>query len=119
MKGYETICILHPEQTEEQVQGAIAQMSQLIADHEGSLVKAESWGVKRLAYRVGKQTRGNVLYFLFSGNRKTVNELERNIRINESALRYMTVVVDKMEDADKVKPQLLEDPSQGISQPDY
>jgi small subunit ribosomal protein S6 len=119
VKGYETIVIMHPDLSEEQVTGAIAAMSQLIADNGGTLTKAENWGLKRIAYRVKKQTRGHILYFLYAGDRKTLNELERNIRINEVALRYMTVVVEKLEDAALMKPQLLEDPVQGLAQQEY
>jgi small subunit ribosomal protein S6 len=119
VKGYETIVIMHPDLSEEQVTGAIAAMSQLIADNGGTLTKAESWGLKRIAYRVKKQTRGHILYFLYAGNRKTVDELERTIRIDETAIRYMTVVVDKLEDAAQMKPQLLEDPVTGLAQQEY
>ncbi len=115
MKGYEIICILHPDLTEEQVQGAIDQLTQVVAGNEGQLVKSENWGARKLAYKVAKQTRGIMLYLLFTGNRKTVDELERNIRNNESALRYMTVKVDSVEDAATVKAALLDDPVTGLA----
>lgn len=111
MKGYETICILHPDLTEEEVQTTIDQYVELISGNDGEVHKSESWGLRKLAYRVQGHPKGIYTYLLYSGIAQTVNELERNFRISDQNMRYITLKVDSIEETSKVKPQLLEDPT--------
>ena len=111
MKGYETICILHPDLTEEEVQATIENYKALITENGGEITKADHWGQRKLAYKVQNFTRGHFVYLLFTGVAETVSELERNLRIQDQNIRYMTVKVDDVEETAKVKPQLLEDPT--------
>ena len=111
MKGYETICILHPDLTEEEVQGTIERYSALIGENGGEVTKSDHWGQRKLAYAVQGHSRGHYIYILYSGGAETISELERNLRILDQNIRYMTVKVDDVEEAAKAKPQLLEDPT--------
>ena len=111
MKGYETICILHPDLTEEEVQGTIESYSAIIADNGGEVTKSDHWGQRKLAYAVQGHSRGHYIYILYAGGAETISELERNLRILDQNIRYMTVKVDDVEAAAKAKPQLLEDPT--------
>lgn len=116
MKGYETICILHPDLGEEDVQKTIDQYTQIISDNGGEVHKSESWGLRKLAYKVKGNEKGTFIYLLYGGVPKTVNELERNLRITDQNVRYMTIKVDSLEEAAKVKVQLLEDPTLSIQE---
>ena len=116
MKGYETICILHPDLGEEEVQNNIDQYTQVISDNGGEVHKAESWGLKKLAYKVKGNVKGNFIYLLYGGEPQAVVELERNLRIADQNIRYMTIKVDSLEEAAKVKIQLLEDPTLSIQE---
>jgi small subunit ribosomal protein S6 len=111
LKGYETICILHPDLTEEEVQATIENYTTLITENGGELTKADHWGQRKLAYTVKSLTRGHFVYLLFTGVAETVSELERNLRIQDQNIRYMTIKVDDVEETAKAKPQLLEDPT--------
>lgn len=111
MKGYETICILHPDFSEEEVRGTIERYSGLIAENGGEVTKSDHWGQRKLAYKVQGHQRGHYIYLLYTGAAETVSELERNLRILDQNIRYMTVKVDDVEEAAKTKPQLLEDPT--------
>jgi len=111
LKGYETICILHPDLTEEEVTGTIERYSALIGENGGEVTKSDHWGQRKLAYSVKGHSRGHYIYLLYTGAAETVAELERNLRILDQNIRYMTVKVNDMEEAAKVKPQLLEDPT--------
>jgi small subunit ribosomal protein S6 len=111
LKGYETICILHPDLSEEEVQGAIERYSDLITSNGGEITKTDLWGFKKLAFKVKGHRKGHFVYLLYSGGPETVAEFERNLRIGEQNIRYMTIKVDDMEEMAKVKPQLLEDPT--------
>ncbi len=116
MKGYETICILHPDLGEEEVQKNIDQYTQIISDNGGEIHKSESWGLRKLAYKVKGNVKGNFIYLLYGGEAQTVDELERNLRIADQNIRYMTIKVDSLEEAAKVKVQLLEDPTLSIQE---
>ena len=114
MKGYETICILHPDLTEEEVNGTIERYSALIGENGGEVTKSDHWGQRKLAYTVQGHSRGHYIYILYTGVAETVAELERNLRILDQNIRYMTVKVDDVEEMAKMKPQLLEDPTLSI-----
>jgi len=111
VKGYETICILNPDLTEEEVQEALERYSAIIVENGGEVTKVDRWGLRKLAYKVQGHSRGHLIYTLYSGGPETVSELERNLRILDQNIRYMTVKVDNVEEAAKIKPQLLEDPT--------
>ena len=111
MKGYETICILHPDLTEEEVQGTIERYSTLIGENGGEVTKSDHWGQRKLAYTVQGQSRGHYIYLLYTGGAETISELERNLRILDQNIRYMMTAPKAVEEAAKAKPQLLEDPT--------
>ena len=54
-------------------------------------VKVDKWGKRKLAYEIGKQTRGFYVLIDFAGNSAIVTELERNLKIGDKILKYMTV----------------------------
>jgi len=111
LKGYETICILHPDLTEEEVQGTIERYSALIGENGGEVTRSDHWGQRKLAYPVQGHSRGHYIYLLYTGGAETVSELERNLRILDQNIRYMTIKVGDVEETAKAKPQLLEDPT--------
>jgi len=116
VKGYETICILNPDLSEEEVQETIESYSAIVTEHGGEITKTDQWGLRKLAYKVHGHQKGYFVYYLYSGVPETVSELERNLRISDQCIRYMTVKVDDLEKASKVKPQLLEDPTLAIQE---
>ena len=116
MTGYETICILHPDLSEEEVQGTVEKYEKIIVDNGGEVNKKDNWGLRKLAYRVKGHEKGTFLYFLYSGAAGTVSELERNLRIADQNIRYMTIKVDSIEEAAKIKPQLLDDPTLSVQE---
>ena len=116
MKGYETICILNPDLTEEEAQENLERYSALITENGGEVVRADRWGLRKLAYKVQGHSKGHMIYVLYSGKPGTVEELERNLRISDQNIRFMTVKVADLEETAKAKPQLLEDPTLSIQE---
>jgi small subunit ribosomal protein S6 len=57
-------------------------------------MKVDNWGKRRLAYEVSKERKGIYLYWLYLGNPGVVEEIERNLRMLDGVLRYLTVRVD-------------------------
>jgi small subunit ribosomal protein S6 len=92
-REYETIYILKPDidaDTAEKVGGRVAEA---VTKEAGRLTKVEAWGRRRLAYDIGKQKRGVYVYLKYTGNGKTVAEIERNLRLADSVIKYQTVLV--------------------------
>src|SRR5208282_6777112 len=69
----------------------------IVAQFGGKVTKREYWGLRNLAYRVKKNRKGHYMLFNLDAPPAAVSELERNMRINEDVLRYLTVRVDELE----------------------
>jgi len=98
-KEYETIYILRGDvdpDTAEKVQNRV---SEVIARETGKLTKVEAWGRRRLAYPVAKFKKGVYVYVKYVGRGGLVNELERNLKLQDSVLKFQTVLLK--EDVDE------------------
>jgi len=92
MPSYETLCIFHPELPEPRVKELTAWMQQLVENSQGDVLKVEEWGVRDLSYRIKKQRRGHFVRLEYDSEPAALKELERNLRLNEDVLRYISVV---------------------------
>lgn len=91
MIGYETTFITRTDISDENLKTFNEKLKGIIEAHGGQLIAVEDWGRRRLAYPIQKETRGHYTYLLYTGNNTLVAELERNIRINESVMRFLSV----------------------------
>ncbi|MBW2109258.1 MAG: 30S ribosomal protein S6, partial [Deltaproteobacteria bacterium] len=100
------IVIVHPSLSQEDRQPFLEKMTSLVSEPEGLLLKLDEWGQKKLAYEIKKQTRGYYVLLEYCGDGALVKELERNLRLDDRALKYMTVCIDKDADVDRLKAEL-------------
>lgn len=103
MRRYETIVILDPDLSEEARVPVFERITDLIPKEGGFLVGREDWGSKKLAYEVKKKTRGYYTRLDYCGNGALVDEMERFFRIDDRVIKYLTVVLDKDADIDRIK----------------
>ncbi len=103
MRRYETILIAHVDLSEDELGNLIDRYGGIITGQKGILVKVERWGKRRLAYLIRKQARGFYILLDYAGVSAVVNELERNLKIDDKILKFMTVLK-----ADTVDPEALE-----------
>jgi small subunit ribosomal protein S6 len=106
MRKYETVFIANPDLSQEERQPLFDKLDNLISQRQGLLVKFNEWGRKRLAYGVKKQTRGYYVQMEFCGHGPLVGELERNLRLDDRVLKYMTVLLDKEVDVEAVEAEI-------------
>ena len=99
MTHYETLMVVHPERGP-RVKEYIERFQKVIEGQDGSAVLVEEWGLRDLAYRIAKQSKGYYTLFQYQGTGQTVQELERNLRLTDGILRYMTVRGDKSAQAE-------------------
>jgi len=90
-REYETIYILRPESTTDVIGQVNAKARAVIEAGGGRLLKVENWGKRKLAYEVQKQMKGVYLFFSYLGTAGLVEELERNLRLTDSVIRYYSV----------------------------
>ena len=98
MPFYESTFIVRPDVSSQQVEAIVATMSELVRNNGGTVAKNEYWGLKSLAYRVKKNRKGHYVMLGLDAPPPAVAELERNLRINEDVLRYVTVRVAALEE---------------------
>ena len=106
MRRYETVFILNPELSEEQRQPIFDKLKGILSEDREMLVKFDEWGHKRLAYEIKKQTRGYYVLMDFCGDGALVKEIERNMRLDDRVLKYMTVLKDKTVDVEAIKAEI-------------
>ncbi len=92
---YETVIILRADIDSEASEKVITRVLNAIAAQDGKLLKVESWGKRRMSYAIKKQRRGFYVYVRYLGYRGLVAEIERNLRMLDTVLRYMTVALAK------------------------
>jgi small subunit ribosomal protein S6 len=108
MRRYETIVIIDPDLSNEQRLPVFERLKDLIVRQGGFLVIVDEWGDKRFAYEIKKKSRGYYVRLDFCGTGALVNEMERFFRIDEKVIKYMTVLLDKDADVEKIKEQMAE-----------
>jgi small subunit ribosomal protein S6 len=95
MRIYEELFVVRPDATDEELDPVIEQLKHVITSAEGTIEKVEKWGVRRLAYRVGKHNEGQYILILFHAKADTVKELERRLRVSDLVIKFLTVRTDE------------------------
>jgi small subunit ribosomal protein S6 len=94
-REYETIFIALPDTNPESIDQIAGRLTDSITKLDGKLLKAENWGRRRLAYPIRKQQKGIYIYLRYLGYSDLVHELERNMRMIEPVIKYITVKLDE------------------------
>jgi len=92
---YETVFILTPVLSEDQMRDAVDKFRKILTDNGAELVHEENWGLRKLAYPIQKKKTGFYQLFEFKAGPETVNILETEYRRDERVMRYLTVKLDK------------------------
>ena len=108
MPLYEHIFMARQDVTSQQVEAMADQYKDVIQQNGGTVDKTEMWGVKSLAYRIKKNRKAHFTMFNISAPAPAVAEMERQMRINEDILRFMTIRVDELETEPSVMMQKRE-----------
>ncbi len=103
MRRYESVWVVNGDLPDEEVKSAIDKFSRIISSQGGTLVGLEEWGRRKLSYKVQSTIRGYYVLADFAGSPETVKELERNYRIDDRIIRYLTT-----KKSDKVNLEVLQ-----------
>ena len=105
MPLYESVYIARPDISATQVETLTGEFSKIIEDNGGKIAKDEYWGLKSLAYRIKKNRKGHYSLMNIDCPADALNEMERNMRLNEDVIRYMSIRVDEHEEGPSVMMQ--------------
>ena len=95
MRVYEELFIVKPDAPEEEVDGFVEQIKQVISSGKGTVEKADKWGIRKLAYRVQKYNEGIYVLVQFSSSPELVREIERRMRVSDLVIKFITVRIDE------------------------
>lgn len=105
MPLYESVFIARQDISATQVDALTESYSKIIEEQGGQVAKKEYWGLRNLAYRIRKNRKGHYVLFNIDAPAPALHEMERQMRISEDVLRYLTIKVDELEEGPSVMMQ--------------
>ncbi len=106
---YETIYVVKPELPEDALVALNDKVNTIVEKNQGTMLTVDDWGKRKLAYPIQKNSKGHYVYINYLGPTTLVAELERNLRIEDNLLRFLTVKLDIDVDVESRKVKAEED----------
>ena len=98
MPYYESVFIARQDISAPQVESITESVTKLIEERGGKVAKTEYWGLRSLAYRIKKNRKGHYVLLNLDAQAEAIQEMERQLRLNEDVVRYLTVKLDALEE---------------------
>src|SRR5882672_151089 len=98
MPLYEHVYLARQDLSTQQVEELTAKLSAVITDAGGKIAKTEYWGLKSLTYRISKNRKAHLTLLNVEAPSAALNEVERQERLSEDVLRYLTIRVEEHEE---------------------
>jgi small subunit ribosomal protein S6 len=102
VKKYELTFILKADQPEAEMEARVQRVKEILADHEGEVTLENHWGVRRLAYEIEHETKGNYMFLKFRSRGTAVADLDKFLRLDDQVLRHLVVVDEEWEERNRV-----------------
>ena len=90
-RRYETLVLIHPDAGEPGSKELAERIKKLIEDQGGNVTQVQEWGARELAYLIARQRRAFYVLFEYRGTPKALLEIERNLKLMDRVLRYVSV----------------------------
>ena len=91
MAFYENTIVARQDLAEKEIKSLREKYNDLINNSSGKVIKIEEWGLLNLANKIKNYKKGFYIHYKFEGDRKTLNEIENKLKIDNSIIRYLTV----------------------------
>lgn len=108
MRRYETVFILRPGQSEDEISTIIDNTKKIILDENGSIISLGRWGLRKLAYTIKKENQGQYVFCDYAGTPAAVAEIERKFRIDDAVLKYLTIKTAEAITAEEIDKAIAE-----------
>lgn len=102
MPIYENVYIARQDLTESQVKTMTENFEKIITDAKGKINKTEFWGLKSFAYKINKARKGHYILIELEAEAEALHEMERQMRLNEDVVRFLTTRLEKATDGPSV-----------------
>jgi small subunit ribosomal protein S6 len=102
MRCYEHTLIARQDLSPQQAQALADTYSAVLTEHGGEVTKTEYWGLRSLSYRIRKNRKGHYLHLNVRASAAAIAELERQERLSDDVLRYLTVKVDALDEGPSI-----------------
>ncbi len=109
MSFYENVFIARQDLSPTQVDTLADTFAAIVTEKGGTVKKRESWGLRNLSFRIRKNRKGHYILFNLDAPPAAIVEMERNMRLNEDVIRFLTVRVDELEEGPSAVLQKRED----------
>ena len=109
MPLYEHVMISRQDLSNAQAESLIEHFSTVLKDNGGSVVDAEYWGIKTMAYKINKNRKGHYAFLRSDAPSAAVHEMERLMRLHDDVMRVLTTKVDAHEEGPSLKMQKREE----------
>lgn len=93
MKKYETVFISDPDMSDQAREELLERVKGIIDREKGILLSIDEWGLKKLSYEIKKKLRGYYVCLTYGGTGELVTELERNFRLSDFIMKFMTILI--------------------------
>ena len=94
MKEYESIFILRPNLKENDIDGEIDKVVELVKKDRGKVISVDKWGMKKLAYKMKKEREGFYILIRFSSKPSFIKSFNSNLKLNENILRHIVIKIE-------------------------
>jgi len=101
VKKYELIFIMQADQPESEMELRVQRVRDILSQHEGEITQENHWGVRRLAYEINHENKGNYMFLKFRSQGTVVEGLDRFLRQDDKVLRHLVVVDDEWEERNR------------------
>lgn len=98
MSFYETVFIARQDLSPTQVDALIDGYKKIMDEYKGKITKTEYWGLKKFAYPINKNPRGHYALLNIEAPTEAIQEMERQMRLNEDVVRYMSIKVEELDE---------------------
>ena len=115
MRRYETLFIVTPDSSEEDLKAVATKIKGVVTGMNGIVASYDEQGRKKLAYSVKKQNKGYYVLMDYVGSADIVSELERNMRLDDRVLKYLTVKLADQVDPESIEPEKSEPEEQAAA----
>ena len=96
MSYYENVFITRQELGDKDINGVISNLTAILKKSNASVMHTEMWGLRNLAYKINKNKKGHYIMLQIEGDGAAIKELERNMRIDENIIRFLSLKIDSI-----------------------
>ncbi len=106
MRKYETVVISDPDLQDQTRTELFDKIRNIIARENGIFLNLDDWGSKKMAYEIRKKLRGHYACLTYGGTGDLVKELERNLRLTDNVMKFMTILISDAVTAESLAQEL-------------